>query len=114
MRMKRKVLALALLLSMATTLVGPTTLLSLVPNPPLAACHAHPRQHSPVPVNHLCCGPGHQVAILQKSVTSGYSPDTVFLISDLPKPLRRQDSCVVFPGGVVLPGTPPGKTPLRV
>jgi hypothetical protein len=114
MRMERKILALARLLSVATISFGATTFLSLVHNQPLAACHAHPHRHSPTPVNHLCCGAGHQAAILQNSATSGYSPHVVFLVSGSPKPMRWQDSFMISPSGIVLPGTPPGKTLLRV
>jgi hypothetical protein len=115
MRMKRRILALVLLLSVATTLLGAATLQSLVHKQPLAACHAHthPAQ-SPVPVNHLCCGTGHQTAILQKCATGGYSLDCVSLVSDFPKPLNGQDSLHSHSSGIVLPGSPPAKTPLRV
>ncbi len=66
MQMQRK-MATILLLSVAMTLLGATTLQSLVRSQPPAACHEHSHPaHSPEPVNHLCCGVGHQVAILQE------------------------------------------------
>jgi len=106
MRMKRKTLATVLLLFVATTSFGAATLQSLVHNQPLPACHAHTHPaHSPVPVNHLCCGTGHQTVILQKCATGGYSLDCVSLVLDFPKPLNRQDDFHSLSSGIVLPGS---------
>jgi hypothetical protein len=115
MRVKRKILAIALLLSVATTLLGATTLQSLVHSQPPAACHEHSHPaHSPAPVNHLCCGAGHQTAILQKCATIGYSLNCVSLVSDGSQRLNGIDSSHSFSSGIVLPGSPPAKIPLRV
>jgi hypothetical protein len=113
--MRTRKLLVLVLLSVATTLLGAAALVSLAHGQALPACHAHAQPaHSPVPINHLCCGVGHQTAILQKCETGSYSLDRVFRVSDSPRLLEGQDSFQSFSRGMVLSSSPPGKTPLRV
>ena len=111
----RKLPIVLVLFFVATTLLDAAPLASLVHTKPLPACHAHANPpHSPAPTNHLCCGVGHQTAILQKCATGSYSLDCVFRVSDFPRLLNRQDSFQSFSRGIALSSSPPGETPLRV
>jgi hypothetical protein len=115
MRIKRKTLAIALLLSVAATFSGATTLQVLVESQSPAGCHGHGRPtRSPEPQSHLCCEAGHQTAILQSSVRVGDSANFVSRIPDFLELLSTQDCVLNFSSGMVFLGSPPANPQLRV
>lgn len=118
MRIKAKILAIALLLSVATTLLGESMLQSLIRSQQLEGCHEHghrpARSSSPSPVSHLCCNAGHEAAILPDRLDLGYSLIHVSLPSDCPELLIRKTSFRSFSSTIVLPSSSPGKLQLRI
>src|SRR5438876_11156819 len=103
--MPRRMLAVVLLLVVAPSFSGATSIQSLVPNQHPAGCHEHShRAPRHAPVNPLRCEAGAHAAIPQGRVAVGYSLATLPVAPGSRQPAREPN-----PLGRLSPAaSPPG------